>query len=155
MTITISRSPQMLKRTLIMAPNTNIPRFYKKGMVFLVILVLAGIECNTAFVRNATIGAAFGGIDVPCTNWPPLETARRILSEHSGTVRQLYNVPDAYIQKILVSDKDGFDWFSKKCPGRGVLIIQTWANYEERMMMREIIGDDQFFFGVPYVMFDS
>lgn len=138
-----------------MKTSIKIPRFYKKGMVFLAILVLAGIECNTAFVKNATIGAVFGRSDILCTNWPSLETARRILSEHSDTIQKLHQVPNSGIWRVLISEKDGLDWFSRKCPGRGILIIQTWANHEERMMMRDIIGDDQYFFGVPYVMFDS
>ena len=92
------------------------------------ILVLAGIECNTAFVKNATIGAVFGRSDILCTNWPSLETARRILSEHSDTIQKLHQVPNSGIWRVLI---------------------------EERMMMRDIIGDDQYFFGVPYVMFDS
>ena len=133
----------------------NIPRFYKRGMVFLAVLVLAGIECNTAFVKNATIGAVFGGGDVRCIYWPPLETAQRIVSEHSDTIQKLHQVPDSWIWQIQISEKDGLDWFSRKCPGRSILIIQTYANHEERMMMRDIIGDDRYFFGVPYVMFDS
>lgn len=136
------------------SPRSNI-RFYKRGMVFLAILVLVGIECNTAFVKNATIGSVYGLSDVPCAYWPPLETARRILSEQSDVIRQLHNVPDSRIQRIFISERDGLGWFSRKCPGRGILIIQTYANHPEWKVMRDIIGDDQYFFGVPYVMFDS
>lgn len=130
-------------------------RFYKRGMVFLTILVLVGIECNTAFVKNATVGSVYGRSDVPCAYWPPLETAQRILSEQSDVVRQLHDVPGSSIRKIFISERDGLGWISRKCPGRGILIIWAWASYEGKMMMREIIGNDQYFFGVPYVMFDS
>ena len=138
-----------------MENSRNLPLLYKKGMVFLAILVLAGIECNTAFVKNATIGAMFGRSDIPCTYWPPLETARRILGDHSDTIQKLHQVPDSWIWQIQISENDGLGWLSQKCPGRGILIIQTYANHEEMMMMRDIIGDDRYFFGMPYVMFDS
>lgn len=138
-----------------MQNSRNLPLLYKRGMVFLAILVLAGIECNTAFVKNATIGAVFGGGDVRCTYWPPLETTRRIVSEQSDTIQRLHQVPNSSIQHIIISEKNRLGWLSRKCPGRGILIIQTWANHEERMMMRDIIGDGRYFFGVPYVMFDS
>lgn len=138
-----------------METSHSIPRFYKTGMAFLVVLVLVGIECNTAFFTNAAIGYTFGDLSAPCAHWPPLETARRILREHSDVIRQLHDVHDSSIQRVLISERDGLGWISKKCPGRGILIIQTWANYEERKMMRAIIGDDRYFFGVPYVMFDS
>ena len=136
------------------SPRSNL-RFYKRGILFLAILVAVGIECNTAFAKNATIGSVYGLSDVPCTNWPPLETGRRILSEQSNVVSQLHDVPGSSIQKVIISERDGLGWFSRKCPGRGILIIQTYANHPEWMVMREIIGDDEYFFGVPYVMFDS
>ena len=138
-----------------METSRNIPRFYKTGMAFLAILVLMGIECNTAFVKNATVGSVYGRSDVPCVYWPPLETARRILSEQSDVIRQLHDIPGSSIQRIIISERDDLGWISKKCPGRGILIIQTYANHEERKMMRAIIGDDRYFFGMPYVMFDS
>lgn len=136
------------------SPRSNL-RFYKRGILFLAILVAVGIECNTAFAKNAAIGYMFGDLSVPCAYWPPLETARRILSEHSDVVRQLHDVPGSRIEKLFISERDGLGWISKKCPSRGILIIQTYANRLEMQVMREIIGDEQYFFGVPYVMFDS
>ena len=112
----------------------------------LVALILALFEVNTAWGRNLVIESRYGSYHwAPCSRWPTPEDAQRVLDEHPQVVRQIEAVTPRSRTVALYVNTD------KSCPGKADIRI-TFGGRHDKDAIREIIGDDKYFFGVPYRM---
>lgn len=108
-------------------------------------LALGVFESNTAYVRDWLAVSLYGSAPhrVPCENRPTAEEAQRTLDRHTEMLEKIEAV-------------DGVEWYlsTRRCRGgsavrRAELIIEHPAS-KQRDAVRAIIGDERFFFGVPY-----
>lgn len=84
---------------------------------------------------------------VPCENWPTAEEAQRILDRHADVVMQIQAVKGVSLYVNL-----------RRCRGasavqRAELVIE-YPGSKQREAVQAIIGDERFFFGVPYSLFN-
>lgn len=84
---------------------------------------------------------------VPCENWPTAEEAQRILDRHSDVIMQIQAVEGVHLYANL-----------RRCKGassvrRAELVIE-YPGSKQREAIQAIIGDERFFFGVPYALFN-
>ncbi len=108
------------------------------------LLAFVILEANTACVRDMISMEIYGTKPhrIPCSKWPTLDEVEQVVDQHARVVRRVEDVAEA--GSILISIDT-----SSKCPGKAVIIIYYSANrYLESI--REIIGDEKYFFGVPY-----
>ena len=84
---------------------------------------------------------------VPCENWPTAEEAQRILDRHADVIMQIQAVEGVSLYLSL-----------RRCKGassvrRAELVIE-YPGSKQREAIQAIIGDERFFFGVPYALFN-
>lgn len=84
---------------------------------------------------------------VPCENRPTAEEAQRILDRHADVVMQIQAVKGVSLYVNL-----------RRCRGasavrRAELVIE-YPGSKQREAVQAIIGDERFFFGVPYSLFN-
>ena len=93
---------------------------------------------------NETRGSRFHG--VPCHEWPTAKEARRIMEERSDIVRRIENIRTVHMHLE-----------TGRCEGKAELIIYFGglSNIESRDEAWELIGDDEWFFGIPYSLVNS
>ncbi len=78
---------------------------------------------------------------IPCSKWPTPDEVEQVVDQHARVVRRVENVDEP--GSILVSINP------LRCPGKAEIVIYYAVNrYLESI--REIIGDEKYFFGVPY-----
>lgn len=108
-------------------------------------LAFGVFESNTAYVRDWLAVSLYGSPPhrVPCEDRPTEEAAQRILDRHAEILEKIEAV-------------DGVEWYlsTRRCRGgsavrRAELIIEHPAS-KQRDAVRAVIGDEKFFFGVPY-----
>lgn len=108
-------------------------------------LAFGVFESNTAYVRDWLAVSLYGSAPhrVPCEDRPTAEEAQRTLDRHADIIEKIEAV-------------DGVEWYlsTRRCRGgsavrRAELIIEHPAS-KQRDAVRAIIGDERFFFGVPY-----
>ena len=116
------------------------------SLVVLVALNLVVFETNTAWVRNLVIESTYGSYHwAPCRRWPTPEEVQGVLDEHRDVVRQIEAVTPGSRAVSLYVNTD------KSCPGKADIAI-TYGGRRDKNAIRKIIGDDKYFFGVPYRM---
>ena len=113
-------------------------------------LVMAVAELNTYYFRDLIGLWLYNSRTnrIPCDEWPPLDEARRIVAQR---------MPE--IDRITALDPDAISWKlwegieSRECPGQGGLTIEAPGIY--RQEIEAIIGDTQYFYGVPVQVFNT
>ena len=113
--------------------------------LLLAALAFGVFECRTAYVRDRLAISLYGSAPhrVPCENWPTAEEAQRILDRHADVVMQIQAVKGVSLYVNL-----------RRCRGasavqRAELVIE-YPGSKQREAVWAIIGDERFFFGVPY-----
>ena len=129
--------------------------FYRRVWPYAILtLLLAALafgvfECRTAYVRDWIAISLSGDAPhrVPCENWPTAEEAQRILDRHADVIMQIQAVKGVSLYVNL-----------RRCRGassvrRAELVIE-YPGSKQREAIQAIIGDERFFFGVPYDLFN-
>ena len=152
------RRPMRRRRWGISKPTPQIwgmPRrlFYAgiaASTVTAIALVMAVTELNTYYFRDLIALRLYNTRPnrIPCAEWPSLDTARRIVAQR---------MPE--LARITALDPDAISWqlwegiASRECPGQGGLTIEAPGIY--RPEIEAIIGDTQYFYGVPVQVFNT
>ena len=116
--------------------------------IMLIVIGLVAIQATPSLSCTRTIyetrGSRIHG--VPCHKWPTFEEAERIMEERADIIQRIER-----IRAVDVSLESG------KCSGKAQLIIYFGgrSNIESRDEAWEIIGDDEWFFGIPYSLVNS
>ncbi len=132
-------------------PISKLPRGLLKPRYILGVLVLGAalltaFELNTAYVRDMVHESIYGTKPhrIPCNRWPTPDEVDRVLEQHAEVVRRIESIKP-----------EGIDVFVRagRCRGRVEIGIyyQTWRHRDE---IKQIIGDEKRFFGVPYTLFN-
>ena len=108
------------------------------------LLALAIVEINTVYLRDLVSVSIYGTKPhrIPCDEWPTSEEVEQVLERHTDVIRRIENVKPAGIDLSINN---------RSCPGRAELYIY----YPARRHINEIstiIGDEKYFFGVPYTL---
>ena len=119
------------------------------GLVALVGINLLLFEINTAWGRNLVIENIYGSYHwVPCSQWPTMKEVQRVIDEHALVVSRIEAVTPRSRTVSLYANTD------KSCPGKADIGI-TYGGRRDKDAIRKIIGDDRYFFGVPYRMVNT
>lgn len=120
-------------------------RPYVMPSLLLGVLAFGVFESNTAYVRDWLAVSLYGSAPhrVPCEDRPTEEAAQRILDRHTEILEKIKAVDG--VERYLIT---------RRCRGRSAvrraeLIIEHPAS-KQRDAVRAVIGDERFFFGVPY-----
>ena len=115
------------------------------GTLIIVVAILAVVEANTAFVQNLVLEALSGAkrTRVPCARWPTPDEARQAIDEHPQIVNQIVAVSPRVVS-VEIEERD-------RCPGKALIMIYFPGWREEKAIML-ILGDENYFLGVPYEM---
>ncbi len=131
------------------------------GRVCLVVLIalnLVVFEATTASVRNMLIEHLYGSSYhwVPCSRLPTPKEAQRVLDDNPHIVRQIHLVSPGHIGMYVNENPGGGSIFNvtDNCPGKADLAI-SFPGVREKDAIRKIIGDDKYFFGIPYRMHNT
>lgn len=108
------------------------------------LLALAIVEINTVYLRDLVSVSIYGTKPhrIPCDEWPTSEEVEQALDRHTDVIRRIENVKPGGIDLSINT---------RSCPGRAELYIY----YPARRHINEInmiIGDEKYFFGVPYTL---
>lgn len=114
------------------------------GVLLLSVLVLTVLESRTYYIRDLLIESAHGSKPhrIPCDQWPTLGEVRQVLSEHSEVVRRIESINPGFTV---------VDINTLRCPGRADIRI-LYATATDRQAIELILGEGQYFFGIPYRM---
>ena len=116
------------------------------SLVLLVALNLVLFEVNTAWGRNLVIETIYGSYHwVPCSRWPTPEEVQQVIDENLDVVNRIEAVTPRSRTVSLHVNTDA------SCPGKADIRI-FYGGRRDKDAVREIIGDDKYFFGVPYRM---
>ena len=115
------------------------------GALILVVAVLVVVEANTAFVQDLALEALMGTkrTRIPCAQWPTPDEARQAIDAHPRVVSQIVAVSPRVVS-VEVEQR-------KRCPGRALIMIY-FPGRREGNAIKSILGDESYFFGVPYEM---
>ncbi len=104
-------------------------------------------ECNTEYFRDLYAENVLEARRhrVPCEKWPTKDEAKRLTERHADVVTRIEAVNPGHIQFRLRSRHTG------GCRGRADIHIY-FASVSNRDEIIAIIGDEKYFFGVPYDM---
>ena len=110
-------------------------------------LILIVVEANTACLQDMVIkgGAGSKRNRVPCEQWPTLEEVRRVIDDNPKVVKQIESVNP---RRGMVTVEVGR---TARCPGKAYLLIY-FPGRSDGHAIRSIIGDQDYFLGVPYEM---
>ena len=132
-------SRKLLKRLLAL-------RWWQYILVSLVLgaLVFTIVEVNTAYARDLLSLSVYGTKPhrIPCSKWPTPDEVKQVIDRHAQVVRRIESVNPG---GILLSIN------TKRCPGRAEIEIYYPAS-RHREAIKRIIGDEKFFFDVPYTL---
>ena len=111
------------------------------------VLALIIYECNTEYFRDLYAENILEARRhrVPCEKWPTFDEAERLVEERADVVSRIEAVNPGRIQ-FRVRGGDG-----RGCHGRADIHIY-FASVSNRDEIIAIIGDEKYFFGVPYDM---
>ena len=109
----------------------------------LVALNLVLFEVNSAFMRNLAVEHLYGSSNhwVPCSQWPTTEEVDHVIDENLDVVNRIEAATPGLVS-VWVNT-------TESCPGKAELRIFV-SGVREKDAIREIIGDDTHFVGVPY-----
>ena len=113
-------------------------------LVVMTVFVLTQITPSLSWTKTfneASTGSRYHGI--PCHKWPTVEEAERIMEERADIVENLG-------RNVSLST-------GGRCPGKAELEIyfDGLRNIRRRDEAWEMIGDDEWFFGIPYSLVNS
>lgn len=135
--------PRPQRRIMGMPPR----RFYAGvGLLAAAALVLGVlvVEVNTYYIRDLWRLWVYNDrfIRVPCSEWPDLEEAHRIVNRYEHILQR---IKDLDPEKTLIhvwEEANGWE-----CPGKGSLSIEAPGKF--RREIERIVGDKRYFYGVP------
>ena len=124
------------------------------------VVTLLTIECATFYVRGYihARGSGYHENNVPCHKWPTLAEAYHIVEQHASVISQMQALYSpggqvfVYVSESTRGWPFGKGWpVSRTCEGKGNLRIEYPGDVEK---IRAVIGDDIYFFGIPYSLYD-
>ena len=116
-------------------------RYIAVGLI-LVALAITAVEAKTYYLRDLLAEEFWGSKPhrVPCDKWPTPDEVQRVVDQHAQVVSQIEAVnPGFTVVNINAMN----------CPGRADIRI-WYASYSDRDAIKSIVGDQKYFFGVPY-----
>ena len=129
------------------------PQFYRRWLLVLAGLTLAGVEVGTGQVLDTCTGlAAQSKINrVPCYQWPTFEEIERILADNPAIIRQIETVPPSGATVAIGTATRSYSSLVFDCRGKGFLDI-SYGGYHEMRAIKAIIGNRKYLLGIPYNM---
>ena len=108
------------------------------------LLAFAIVEANSAYLRDLLSVSIYGTRPhrIPCDEWPTREEVEQVLERHISVIRRIESVEPGGIDLSINT---------RSCPGRAELYIYYPAKRHIKEI-RTIIGDEKYFFGVPYTL---
>ena len=120
---------------------------YVLGGLLLGAALLTAVELNTAYGRDMLHKSIYGTKPhrIPCNIWPAADEVYRLLEQHAGAVRRIESI-----------EPDGIDVFARlgRCRGRAEIGIYYQTRHH-RDEIKQIIGDERHFLGVPYTLINT
>ena len=107
-------------------------------------LTFTVVEVNTAYFRDLASVSIYGAKPhrVPCSEWPTANEVEQLVVRKDQVVREIESVKPGGI-KVVVN--------SRRCSGKAEILIYFEARHHIAEIKR-IIGDEKYFFGVPYTL---
>ena len=117
---------------------------YIVGIFAVGLLAFAIWEANSAHLRDLLSVSIYGTKPhrIPCEKWPKREEVEQALERHIGVIRRIESIKSGSIDLSINT------W---SCPGKAELYIYYPANHHIKEI-KTIIGDEKYFFGVPYTL---
>lgn len=113
-------------------------------------VAIAVVEINTYYFRDFIELRLYNARTnrIPCDKWPTLDEARRIVAQRMPAIDRITALDPEVISWNLWEGIEG-----RECPGKGGLTIEAPGIY--RKEIEAIIGDTQYFYGVPVHVFNT
>ena len=117
---------------------------YLVGTLAVGLLAFAIMEINTAYLRDFLSVSIYGTRPhrIPCDDWPTRDEVEQTLKQHTGVIRRIEFIGSGSVDLSINT------W---SCPGKAELYIYYPAKRHIKTI-RTIIGNEKYFFGVPYTL---
>ena len=111
--------------------------------VLILLVALAILEINTHYLGDRAVALIYGSrpIRLSCAEHPTLARAHQIRDQKLPMVRRIEAVNPGFVRVDVYEPEN--------CPGRGRLSI-TYGGRSDKERIRDIIGDNALFWGIPY-----
>ena len=118
-------------------------RYIAVGLI-LVALAITAVEAKTYYVRDLLAEELWGSKPhrVPCDKWPTPDEVQRVIDQHAQVVSQIESVNPGIVRVNINT---------MSCPGKADIRIH-YGSLRDRDAIKAIIGNEKYFFGVPYQM---
>ena len=111
------------------------------------LLLVVVVEANTYYIQDMLYLDVYGSKPhrIPCEKWPTPVEVQRILDEHSDIVHRIEAINPGFTM-VEINTYD--------CPDRADIRI-LYATATDKEAIKSEVGNGEYFFGVPYQLYNK